>query len=432
MAATAIDVGQTEAAARGIALHKMRRGTAVDVHPHASFNNWSCAMFRKTLLILALAVLVARPAATVAAEPVPFTAEAFADAQAARQLIVVHVNAFWCPTCGAQRPILADILDEVATSPELGDLAIFTVDFDTQDAVVRKFNVSMQGTLIVFTGKIEVGRLIGETDSVAIKALLLKAKTTTPEQVQAALVRERVLTLGSYVLAVLAGMLSVLSPCVLPLLPLVVGAAAAAHRFGAVALSGGVALSYTVIGLFVATLGLSIGLAADAFRMTAAVLLLLAGVVLLSEPLQERLALAGGRLGDTAERLMARITPSAAGGQFLIGVLLGAIWSPCVGPTLAAAATLAAQRETLGQVTMVMLLFGLGAAVPLALVGAVSRHALISWRGRMGAAGRAGKLVLGVLFVLIGGAILSGFDRVMETFLLQNSPQWLTAITIHF
>lgn len=389
-------------------------------------------MFRKTLLILALAMLVVCPAASFAAEPVPFAAEAFADAQAAGQLIVVHVNAFWCPTCGAQRPILADIIDEVATSSELGDLTIFTVDFDTQEDVVHRFNVSMQGTLIVFNGKIEVGRLVGETDPVAIKALLLKAKTTTPEQVQADLVRERILTLGSYLLAVLAGVLSVLSPCVLPLLPLVVGAAAAAHRFGAVALSGGVALSYAAIGLFVATLGLSIGLDADLFRKAAAVLMLLAGVVLLSEPLQERLALAGGRLGDAADRLMARITPSGAGGQFLIGVLLGAIWSPCVGPTLAAAATLAAQRETLGQVALVMLLFGLGAAVPLALIGTLSRRALIRWRGRMGAAGRAGKLVLGVLFVLLGGVILSGFDRVAETFLLDNSPQWLTAITIRF
>ena len=384
------------------------------------------------LLILALAVLAAVSAPAGAAEPVPFSPDGFAEAQAAHQLIVIHVNAFWCATCGAQRPVLADVLDAAAQSPELGSLTIFTVDFDSQKDVVKRFNVQMPATLIVFNGQTEVGRLTGETDATAIETLLIEAETGTPQEVQAAIVAARILTVGSYFLGALAGLLSILSPCVLPLIPIVVGDAAAAHKFGALALSSGVAVSYVAVGLFVATVGLSIGLNADAFRTAAAVLMALSGVMLLSEILQGRLALIGGHFGNATDRLMTRIKVSGIGGQFLLGVLLGAVWSPCIGPTLAAAVTLAAQREALGQAALVMFAFGLGAAVPLALIGILSRQAFVRWRGRMGEAGHAGKVILGVLLVVTGGSILSGIDSNIKFFLLQMSPHWLTDSTIRF
>ena len=67
-------------------------------------------------------------------------------------------------------------------------------------------------------------------------------------------------------LALIAGVLSTLSPCVLPLLPILLGAATGEHRYGPVALAGGLALSFVVIGLFVATIGFAIGLDQEIFR----------------------------------------------------------------------------------------------------------------------------------------------------------------------
>jgi len=205
-----------------------------------------------------------------------------------------------------------------------------------------------------------------------------------------------------------------------------------AGRFSALALSGGVAISYVAIGLLVATIGARSGLGTSNLRAFAAALMLLASVVLLSESLQQRFALVGGRIESAADRLIARVSPSGYGGQFVIGGLLGAVWSPCVGPTLAAAATLAAQRETLGQATVVMLLFGLGAALPLALVGTLSRKALGRWQSRMAMAGRAGKLLLGGVLALTSVAVITGLDRAAETYLLNVSPAWLTNMTIRF
>ena len=67
-------------------------------------------------------------------------------------------------------------------------------------------------------------------------------------------------------------------------------------------------------------------------------------------------------------RLEGRDTGGPAG-QFGVGVLLGAVWSPCVGPTLGAASLLAAQGRDLGQVALTMFVFGLGAALPLLALG---------------------------------------------------------------
>ena len=106
-----------------------------------------------------------------------------------------------------------------------------------------------------------------------------------------------VATLG---LALLAGALSVLSPCVLPLLPIVLGTAASEHRLGPLALAMGLALSFTVIGLFVATIGFAMGLDTGVFRTISAILLIGVGLVLLVPRLQEQFALAAAPVSNWA------------------------------------------------------------------------------------------------------------------------------------
>jgi cytochrome c-type biogenesis protein len=237
---------------------------------------------------------------------------------------------------------------------------------------------------------------------------------------------------GTYALGGLAGLLSTLSPCVLPLLPIVVGSAAAAHRFGPLALAGGVTLSFVAVGMFVATIGFSIGLDGDLFRAAAAVIMVAVGALLLSYGLQQRFAAVASPLGAAADGLLTRIAPSGLAGQFVIGLLLGAVWSPCVGPTMGAAVTLAAQREALPQVAGVMMMFGLGAAFPLLLIGSLSREALLRWRGRLAAASQTGKYILGAALLAIGAAILTGIDKILETALVEISPAWLTDLTTRF
>ncbi len=230
----------------------------------------------------------------------------------------------------------------------------------------------------------------------------------------------------------LAGLLSILSPCVLPLLPMVLGPAAAAGRFGLAALAAGLVVAFTGVGLFVATIGFAIGLDGTFFRLAAALLLGALGLVLLSAPLQARFALAAGGISDAGNRRLARLSPQGASGQFLLGLLLGAVWSPCVGPTLGAASVLAAQGQSLGAVAAVMAAFGLGAALPLVLVGSLSREAMRRWRARLAGAGQGGKLLLGGVALAVAVLILTGLDHRLETFLVDASPDWLTRLTTRF
>jgi len=229
-----------------------------------------------------------------------------------------------------------------------------------------------------------------------------------------------------------AGMLSTLSPCVLPLLPLVLGPAMAVHRLGVAALAAGLVTSFVGVGLFVATIGFSAGLDGDVFRSASAVLLGIMGVVLLSGALQQRFAVATAGVSDAGNRLIQRLTPAGLGGQFVLGLLLGAVWSPCVGPTLGAASVLAAQGRDLASVASVMVAFGLGTAVPLLVVGSLSRQALMRWRGRMMSAGKTGKLILGGGALAVAALILTGADHALEGALVAASPAWLTDLTTRF
>jgi cytochrome c-type biogenesis protein len=238
--------------------------------------------------------------------------------------------------------------------------------------------------------------------------------------------------MATLALAFLAGLLSILSPCVLPLVPLVLGAAISEHRFGPVALAAGLAVSFTGLGPLVALVGFSVGIDANVFRMVAAVVMIALGATLMLPVFQVRLAAAGGPVANWAEQTFGGFATSGLGGQFGVGLLLGAVWSPCVGPTLGAASLLASQGRDLGQVAATMTMFGIGAGLPLMLLGLVSRARLARMRDRMLSAGRNGKLALGLLFVVVGIAIVTGLDKRLETVLVDASPAWLTALTTRF
>ncbi|MEH3118113.1 MAG: thioredoxin family protein [Methylorubrum populi] len=127
---------------------------------------------RRQALVLAATLLAAGwPAAGHAAEPVPYDATAFEAAQGAGRPILVQISAPWCPICRAQKPILAAL----AAEPRFRDLAVFTIDFDSRRDLVRRFGARMQSTLIVYRGKAEVGRLVGEAQAEWIEQLLEKA-----------------------------------------------------------------------------------------------------------------------------------------------------------------------------------------------------------------------------------------------------------------
>ncbi|WP_151702322.1 cytochrome c biogenesis CcdA family protein [Nitrincola alkalilacustris] len=235
---------------------------------------------------------------------------------------------------------------------------------------------------------------------------------------------------ASYPLALVAGNLSILSPCVLPLLPILLASAASAHRRGPLALAAGLALSFTLTGTLLSSLAW--GVAFDGLRYLAALLLLAFGVLLISSTLQQRFAMATAGLSGSGNQLLASVNVEGLRGQFVLGALLGLVWSPCVGPTLGAAMLLASQGEQLYQVFMVMLMFGIGAAMPLIILGMLSREAMLRMKGKLLLAGQRGKRILGALMLLVGLLMLTGVDKTLEVWALDLLPDWYIQITTRF
>jgi cytochrome c-type biogenesis protein len=237
---------------------------------------------------------------------------------------------------------------------------------------------------------------------------------------------------GTYGLALVAGLLTTLSPCVLPLVPILMSSAVLAHRLGPWALALGVALSYAAAGVLLASFGASFALAGETFREVAAALLIAFGSILISEQLQALFARVTARLASSGQRMLSGIQLEGLGGQFVLGLLLGLVWTPCVGPTLGAATTLASQGRDLAQISLLMGVFGIGASVPMLLLGSLSRVALQRTRGSLAAVGRGGKRLLGLALVVLGALILGHLDRQLEAWLLDYSPAWLTTLTTRY
>ena len=123
---------------------------------------------RRSILVAAVAASAAAMSPAFAVGPQPFDAAAFAAAQKAGKPIFVAIHATWCPICKAQKPILADLMAD----PKFKDLTYFTIDFDSQKDLVRRFGAQKQSTLIAFIGGKEQGRSVGDSNRASISDLL--------------------------------------------------------------------------------------------------------------------------------------------------------------------------------------------------------------------------------------------------------------------
>ncbi|HEY8085578.1 MAG TPA: thioredoxin family protein [Methylophilaceae bacterium] len=101
----------------------------------------------------------------------PFDQPSFDEARNDGKPLLVMVHASWCPTCRAQ----AKAVDALMTKPEFANFQILRVDYDKQKGFVDLLRAPRQSVLIVYKGKTEVARSLGETDQEAIAAMLRKA-----------------------------------------------------------------------------------------------------------------------------------------------------------------------------------------------------------------------------------------------------------------
>jgi cytochrome c biogenesis protein CcdA len=238
--------------------------------------------------------------------------------------------------------------------------------------------------------------------------------------------------MGSAALAYLAGLVTILNPCVLPILPILIGSAVSQSRFGPAALAAGLVFSFSTFGLLILAFGFSIGLDQQVLRTGAGILLVAAGLLFVLPRAQMAFATAAGPLVSGGNRMLDRVSGDGIGGQFAIGTLLGLVWAPCVGPTLGVAIAAASRGENLAGAFGIFLVFGLGVATSILAFAYGSRRALAGRKARLQAVARYAKPIFGIALLVVGVMILTGIDRVIETAMLDVMPQWLIGFTTRF
>ncbi len=233
-----------------------------------------------------------------------------------------------------------------------------------------------------------------------------------------------------FLTAFFAGSLAILSPCVLPAVPMVATSSLTAHRYGPVGLALGLMFSFTFVGATLAAFGQSLSVSAEGIRTFGAVLIAFSGMVLLSQKLQDWISVRFSGLATSADGAASRVSASGLGGQFLIGCLLGAIWSPCTGPLLGAAAGLAAAQETRSQGIFLLMTFSAGSALPLLLLSYASQSWMKRNRNKLLQNSSRFKKYIGVALILVGVSIVTHWDRNVEAWLLDLLPDaWVEWIT---
>ena len=221
---------------------------------------------------------------------------------------------------------------------------------------------------------------------------------------------------SSLALSLLAGSLSTLSPCVLPLLPLVLGAALRRQRSAPLLMGLGMAGSFAAAGMLLG--GLLPELDPQAARTPAAWLLLVLAAFMALPPLERALARGLQPLAERADGAARRFDTGTPWGALGLGALLGLIWSPCSGPLLGTALTLVASEGGALRGGLLLGAFGLGAALPLVGLAYASRPRLLALQARAQRLRHAFALLL----ALLGLAILMGWDKRLEAWLLPWLP----------
>ena len=239
------------------------------------------------------------------------------------------------------------------------------------------------------------------------------------------------LSLSHVALSLAAGSLATLSPCVFPILPLVLGGAVQGNRLAPLAMGSGMAISFALIGLLIGALGPTLGVDSDKVRVFGALLLIVFGLVMLVPVLNQRFTEWMLPIASSANAASSRLDGGSLGGAFLLGGVLGLVWSPCSGPLLASALTLVASEGGASRGALILGVFGIGAAIPLVAVAYASRSGFSRARGWVLARIDAIKKAFGVVILVTGVAILTGGDKWVEARVVDLLPDaWIGATTL--
>src|SRR3989344_3270217 len=228
--------------------------------------------------------------------------------------------------------------------------------------------------------------------------------------------------------AFLAGVITILSPCILPILPIILTSSIGGQNIGKSRPMGvviGFILSFTFFTLFLSTIVRLSGISADTLRLVSVLVIAGFGASLLIPQFQV-----------FVERLFSKLAGFMPSGQnrtgfsggLLIGLSVGLLWTPCVGPILASVISLAITGTVTFNTFLITLAYSLGTAIPMFLIMLGGQNALRRVPWLLSNLGHIQK-VFGVLMILTAIGIFFNVDRKFQTFVLKTFPQYGTGLT---
>lgn len=233
-----------------------------------------------------------------------------------------------------------------------------------------------------------------------------------------------------FIFAYLAGLLTLINPCVLPVLPIVLVSSLNASRMGPIALAAGMSVSFVALGVLVTAFGSSIGITQDTLSEVGAFVMILFGIMLVVPMFARRFETATAGFAAGADAQLGDVDDGNLKGQFIGGLLLGAVWSPCIGPTLGGAIALASQGESLGFATLIMAFFALGVSTLIIGLGLGAREAIRSRATALRGLAERSKPILGVTFIAVGLMLVFKIHHIIESWALDVMPIWLQDLSV--
>ena len=230
----------------------------------------------------------------------------------------------------------------------------------------------------------------------------------------------------------IAGLLTLINPCVLPVLPFILASVLRREPLGPVALCLGLSLSFVLLGVSVAALGPLIGLNSDDVAKIGAIAMIGFGLMIVVPELSDRFASATSRLSNYADHLAGATMSHGIGGHFISGILLGAAWSPCIGPTLGGAISLAAQGQSIAWASAIMASFALGTSTIILLMAYGARDIIKKRQGKFRKLAEHSKVTMATLLICVGLAILLELHKLIDAWFINSVPVWLQDLSVSF
>ena len=239
------------------------------------------------------------------------------------------------------------------------------------------------------------------------------------------------MSLSLYVSSFVAGVLTIFSPCILPMVPFVVRSSLQKSKLGPIFLGVGLALSFSLSTYVISTSGQLLGLGPDQLKILSGIFLLIASILFMFPKIIDKLSLVLSPLNNRLQNMNSKIsTKSSLLMEFLNGLFLGPIWAPCSGPTLAVIIGIIINNPETKTAIPLLAVFSIGSILPILFFSYGAKNLINKVQKNSLKNSNKMKMILGLFCGVMAVLILTGHDKTLETFILNLLPEFITNISL--